>query len=58
MLKRIQNKELTIETTITERFLAGAIAGFLSQTTVYPLDVIITVLLFLWKSLFFFQFRC
>ncbi|CAF0849929.1 unnamed protein product, partial [Rotaria sordida] len=40
MLKRIQNKELITETTIAERFLAGAMAGFLSQTVVYPLDVL------------------
>ena len=27
------------ETTILERFISGAAAGFLSQTAVYPLDV-------------------
>jgi len=42
-LKRIQNKELSTETTIPERFLAGSIAGFISQTAVYPLDVIVLV---------------
>jgi len=42
-LKRIQNKELSIETTIPERFLAGATAGFISQTVVYPLDVILII---------------
>ncbi|CAF5076720.1 unnamed protein product, partial [Rotaria sp. Silwood1] len=40
ILKRIQNKELNAETTVAERFLAGAFAGFLSQTVVYPLDVL------------------
>ena len=40
ILKRIQNKNSDVETTITERFIAGAVAGFVSQTTVYPLDVI------------------
>ncbi|CAF2036588.1 unnamed protein product [Rotaria magnacalcarata] len=39
-LKRMQNKELSTETTIVERFAAGAFAGFLSQTVVYPLDVL------------------
>jgi hypothetical protein len=45
-LKKIQNKELNIETTIFERFIAGAIAGFISQTAVYPLDVSIIVSIF------------
>lgn len=27
------------ETTILERFVSGAGAGFLSQTVIYPLDV-------------------
>jgi hypothetical protein len=40
-MKRIQNKELDTETTVPERFVAGAIAGFMSQTAVYPLDVFI-----------------
>ncbi|CAF4109534.1 unnamed protein product [Rotaria sp. Silwood2] len=40
ILKRIQSKELCTETTVIERFLAGAMAGFLSQTFVYPLDVL------------------
>lgn len=31
---------MTAETNIIERFLAGAMAGFLSQTVVYPLDVL------------------
>lgn len=39
MLKLVQNKPLTTETTVAERFVAGAIAGFVSQTIVYPLDV-------------------
>lgn len=39
ILKRIQNKDLETETTILERFIGGAIAGFVSQTVVYPLDV-------------------
>ena len=30
---------MSTETTIAERFIAGATAGFLSQTTIYPLDV-------------------
>jgi len=34
---------LSTETTIPERFLAGATAGFISQTAVYPLDVILIV---------------
>ncbi len=38
-MKKIQNKDLTKETTILERFISGAIAGFLSQTVIYPLDV-------------------
>ena len=38
-VKRIQNKDLATETTIPERFIAGATAGFISQTAVYPLDV-------------------
>jgi hypothetical protein len=38
-VKKIQNKDLTTETTILERFISGAIAGFLSQTVIYPLDV-------------------
>ncbi len=38
-MKKIQNKDLTTETTILERFISGAIAGFLSQTVIYPLDV-------------------
>jgi hypothetical protein len=38
-VKRIQNKDLTTETTILERFISGATAGFLSQTAIYPLDV-------------------
>ncbi len=42
-MKRIQNKELSTETTIPERFLAGATAGFISQTVVYPLDVILII---------------
>ena len=41
LLKRMQNKDLETETTIWERFTAGATAGFISQTIVYPLDVII-----------------
>ena len=39
VLKRIQNKELSTETSIYERFIAGAFAGFISQTVIYPLDV-------------------
>ena len=31
---------MTEETNVTERFIAGAVAGFLSQTVVYPLDVL------------------
>jgi hypothetical protein len=47
-VKKIQNKDLTTETTIFERFISGAIAGFLSQTAVYPLDVnILFLFLFL-----------
>lgn len=38
-MKTVQNKPLTTETTVFERFISGAIAGFLSQTAVYPLDV-------------------
>lgn len=34
------------ETTIPERFVAGAAAGFISQTVVYPLDVILIIVLF------------
>ena len=45
ILKRMQNKSLDIETTISERFVAGAVAGFISQTTVYPLDVIALILI-------------
>jgi len=45
-LKRIQNKDLTVETTIPERFIAGAAAGFISQTVVYPLDVMMIIALF------------
>jgi hypothetical protein len=40
-VKRVQNIELDTETTIPERFISGAIAGFISQTAVYPLDVCI-----------------
>ncbi|UJR23030.1 hypothetical protein I4U23_026056 [Adineta vaga] len=40
LLKSIQNKDLSTETTIAERFIGGAIAGFISQTAVYPLDVL------------------
>ncbi|CAF0941266.1 unnamed protein product [Rotaria sordida] len=40
VVKKIQNKDLTAETTIGERFISGAAAGFLSQTAVYPLDVL------------------
>ncbi|CAF0738764.1 unnamed protein product [Didymodactylos carnosus] len=40
LLKKIQKKDINIETTIAERFLAGSIAGFLSQTAIYPLDAI------------------
>ncbi|CAF1356183.1 unnamed protein product [Adineta ricciae] len=40
MLKRIQNKDLSTETTVGERFIGGAMAGFISQTAVYPLDVL------------------
>lgn len=36
----MQYKDLKTETNITERFFAGAIAGFISQTFVYPLDVL------------------
>jgi hypothetical protein len=39
MVKRFQNKDLDAETTIFERFVSGAAAGFISQTAVYPLDV-------------------
>ncbi|CAF0911457.1 unnamed protein product [Didymodactylos carnosus] len=39
-LKTIQGKDLNSETTIPERFLSGSIAGFLSQTVIYPLDVL------------------
>jgi len=35
----MQNKDPETETTIGERFVSGAVAGFLSQTAVYPLDV-------------------
>jgi hypothetical protein len=52
VLKRIQNKDLTTETTIPERFIAGATAGFISQTAVYPLDVMMIVILI---SIFFFE---
>jgi len=38
-VKKIQSKDLTTETTIFERFISGAIAGFISQTVIYPLDV-------------------
>jgi hypothetical protein len=44
-VKNIQEKDLATETTIFERFISGAIAGFLSQTVIYPLDV--TVIVFL-----------
>jgi len=40
IVKKIQNKDLTAETTIIERFVSGAIAGFISQTAIYPLDVL------------------
>lgn len=40
LLKRLQNKDINTETTIAERFTAGAVAGFVSQTIVYPLDVL------------------
>ena len=40
MLKAIQNKEMSTETTLVERFVSGAVAGFLSQTVVYPMDVL------------------
>jgi hypothetical protein len=45
-LKRIQNKDLSTETTIPERFVGGAIAGFISQTVIYPLDVSPILVLF------------
>jgi hypothetical protein len=35
----MQNKDIATETTIFERFISGATAGFLSQTAIYPLDV-------------------
>ncbi|CAF1296568.1 unnamed protein product [Rotaria magnacalcarata] len=40
LVKRIQGKDLSTETTILERFISGAVAGFLSQTVIYPLDVL------------------
>jgi hypothetical protein len=52
-VKKIQNKDLKTETTIFERFISGAIAGFISQTVIYPLDVNILPF-FLIKLLFFF----
>jgi len=42
-VKKIQEKDLATETTIFERFISGAIAGFLSQTVIYPLDVTVIV---------------
>ncbi|CAF1367495.1 unnamed protein product [Adineta steineri] len=41
VLQKIQNKESDTETTISERFISGAVAGFISQTAIYPLDVLI-----------------
>ena len=43
-MKKIQNKDFEVETTVYERFISGAAAGFLSQTAVYPIDVSILVL--------------
>ncbi|CAF1642685.1 unnamed protein product, partial [Adineta ricciae] len=40
LVKVIQGKDLNTEATVLERFVSGAIAGFLSQTVVYPLDVL------------------
>ncbi|CAF3798131.1 unnamed protein product [Adineta steineri] len=40
VLQKIQNKESHTETTIPERFISGAVAGFISQTAIYPLDVL------------------
>ncbi|UJR25868.1 hypothetical protein I4U23_007218 [Adineta vaga] len=40
LVKLIQGKDLNTETTIFERFISGAIAGFFSQTLIYPLDVL------------------
>ncbi|CAF4350490.1 unnamed protein product, partial [Adineta steineri] len=40
VLQKIQNKESHTETTISERFISGAAAGFISQTAIYPLDVL------------------
>lgn len=37
----MQKKDQDTETTVLERFTAGAAAGFISQTIVYPLDVIL-----------------
>jgi hypothetical protein len=42
-VKKIQEKDLATETTIFERFISGAIAGFLSQTVIYPLDVTVII---------------
>lgn len=39
MVKYLQNKDIGAETTILERFFSGAMAGFFSQTVIYPLDV-------------------
>jgi hypothetical protein len=46
-VKKLQDKDLTAETTILERFISGAIAGFLSQTAIYPLDVNISLFFFI-----------
>ncbi|CAF0972126.1 unnamed protein product [Adineta steineri] len=40
IVKKLQNKDPAAETTIIERFISGAAAGFLSQTFIYPLDVL------------------
>jgi len=40
VLRKIQRQDLNAETSIFERFISGAVAGFISQTAVYPLDVL------------------
>lgn len=56
-MKKLQNKDLTAETTILERFVSGAIAGFLSQTAIYPLDVNISLSFYLDKAFIILKFR-